>query len=117
QDQALREYERAARLDPDLDEAHRLMGMALGRKGDEAQGFYQLALAARLRGELEQAFSHFTRTEPLLDKSSAQHAEVEAAIEELEPLVRDRFRARSERRRPGLAGAHPRVGALDRYPR
>ena len=60
------EYQRAVRLDDDLDEAHRLIGMALGRSGDQAQGFYQLGTAALLRGELEQAYSLYDRARPLL---------------------------------------------------
>src|SRR4030095_1996164 len=34
---AEREYQRAVRLDGDLDEAHRLLGMSLGRQGDQGQ--------------------------------------------------------------------------------
>jgi predicted Zn-dependent protease len=101
-DGALREFQRALRLDPDLDEAHRLAGIALGRKGDEAEGFYHLALASRLRGELEQALSHFQRTDDLLPAGgSPRRTEVEQAIEELRPLVRERERERMERRRSG----------------
>ncbi|HZP43244.1 MAG TPA: M48 family metalloprotease [Candidatus Binatia bacterium] len=96
---ALVEYRRAIHLDPDLDEAHRLAGLALGRKGDEADGFYELAIAARLRGELEQSLSHFQRTEALLPRGSARDVEVRKAIEELLPIVRERERARLERRR------------------
>ncbi|MCW5893538.1 MAG: M48 family metalloprotease [bacterium] len=103
QEKAMREWQRAIRLSPDLDEAHRLIGLALGRKGDEAQGLYQLAVAAQLRGDLEQAYRFFERTEPLLDKGSAQHAEVEAALDVLEPIVRDRMRARAGRRGLGAA--------------
>lgn len=98
---ALKEFQRALRLDPELDEAHRLAGIALGRRGDEAEGFYHLALASRLRGELEQALSHFRRTDDLLPAGSARRTEVEQAIEELRPLVRERERERLERRRSG----------------
>jgi cytochrome c-type biogenesis protein CcmH/NrfG len=91
-------------LDGDLDEAHRLAGVALGRQGDEARGFYHLALSSRLRGDLEQALSQFERTEKLLPKDSPRQREVEQAIEELEPLVRERARAREERRRSGRRG-------------
>ncbi|HYR95967.1 MAG TPA: M48 family metalloprotease [Candidatus Binatus sp.] len=101
---ALVEFERALTLDPDLDEAHRLAGIALGRKGEEADGFYHLAIASRLRGELEQALSHFERTDRLLKRGSARQVEVEQAIEELQPLVRERERARQERRRAGRRG-------------
>jgi hypothetical protein len=92
------------RLAPDLDEAHRLAGIALGRKGEEAEGLYHLAVASRLRGELEQALNHFQRTDRLLTPGSARQVEVEQAIEELEPLVRERERARLERRRTGRRG-------------
>jgi len=103
-DDALREYQRAARLDTNLDEAHRLLGMALGRKGDQAQGFYQLGTAALLRGELEQAYSLYDRARPLLADGTAERTEVDAALEELEPLVRDRARERAaQSRRRGAA--------------
>ena len=101
---ALVEFERALTLDPDLDEAHRLAGIALGRKGNEAEGFYHLAVASRLRGELEQALSHFERTEGLVTRGSPRQVEVEQAIEELQPLVRERLRDRLERRRTGRRG-------------
>jgi predicted Zn-dependent protease len=104
---ALVEFQRAMSLDPDLDEAHRLAGIALGRKGDQAEGFYHLAVASRLRGELEQALSHFERTDRLLTPGSARQVEVEQAIEELQPLVRERERERMERRRPGRRGVVP----------
>src|SRR5205823_6366214 len=74
-------------------------GLALGRRGDEAEGFYRLAVASRLRGELEQALSHFQRTKPLLDPASPRRQEVDQAIAELLPLVHERERERLERRR------------------
>jgi predicted Zn-dependent protease len=104
---ALVEFQRAVTLDPDLDEAQRLVGLALGQKGEEAEGFYHLAVASRLRGELEQALSHFERTEGLLPKGTPRQAEVEQAIEELQPLVRERERERLERRRTGRRGMAP----------
>jgi len=102
-DQAVAEFQRAARLDGNLDEAHRLLGMSLGRQGDQGQGFYQLAVAAKLRGDLEQAYSLFDRAKPLLAEGSPQRAEVDAALEELQPLVRERERERAQPRRRGLA--------------
>jgi predicted Zn-dependent protease len=108
---ALTEFQRALRLDPDLDEAHRLAGLALGRQGDQADGFYHLALASRLRGELEQALSHFQRTDELLPDGSPRELEVKKAIEELVPLVRERERERQERRRGrrGFTAPAPRA--------
>jgi predicted Zn-dependent protease len=104
---ALVEFQRAISLDADLDEAQRLTGVALGRQGDEARGFYHLALSSRLRGDLEQALSQFERTEKLLPKDSPRQREVEQAIEELEPLVRERAREREGRRRSGRRGLGP----------
>jgi predicted Zn-dependent protease len=98
---ALTEFQRAFTLDGELDEAHRLAGIALGRQGDEAEGFYHLALASRLRGELEQALSHFQRTEDLVPRGTPRHEEVEQAIDELQPLVREIQRDRLERQRTG----------------
>lgn len=114
---ALREFQRALTLDGDLDEAHRRAGLALGRKGDQAQGFYHLAVAARLRGDLEQAYSHFERTEALLPEHSRQRDEVQAALEELEPLVRDRMRSRRESRRYGLRAGEAVRPAFPPVPR
>jgi predicted Zn-dependent protease len=112
-DAALVEFQRAARLDPELDEAHRLAGIALGRKGREGDGFYELALAARLRGELEQALSHFRRAEEKLPAGTAREREVKLAIEELLPIVRERDRERQERRREGRRGV---LGAVEPAP-
>jgi len=98
---AMTEFQRALTLSPDLDEAHRLIGVALGRKGEEGEGFYHLGMASELRGELEQALSHFEHAETLLAEGSAHHAEVELALAELQPLVRERARERLERRRAG----------------
>ena len=101
---ALKEFQRALTLDPDLDEAHRLAGLALGRQGNEADGFYHLALASRLRGDLEQSLRQFQHTRDLLPLASPRRKEVELAIAELRPIVMERERDRMERqrRRPGL---------------
>ena len=103
-DQAVGEFQRAVRLDGDLDEAHRLLGMSLGRQGDQGQGFYQLAVAAKLRGDLSQAYTLYDRARPLLAEGSPQREEVDAALEELAPVVRELERERSQRRRGMAAG-------------
>ena len=96
---ALREYQRAIRLNDNLDEAHRLMGMALGRSGDQAQGFFQLGTAALLRGELEQAYTLYDRAQPLLAEGTMQRTQVDKTLAELEPMVRERARERSTQQR------------------
>ncbi len=99
---ALKEFERAIAIDPDLDEAQRLAGMTFGRRGEQALGFYHLAVAARLRGDLEQALSHFEKCDELEPEGTPRKRELADAIDELEPIVRERAAERRERRR-GLA--------------
>jgi predicted Zn-dependent protease len=101
---ALKEFQRAIAIDPDLDDAQRLAGMTLGRRGDQSDGFYHLAVAARLRGDLEQALSHFEKCDELEPEGTPRKRELAEAIDELEPLVRERAIERRERRR-GLVDA------------
>jgi tetratricopeptide (TPR) repeat protein len=116
QDKALTEFQRALVLDGDLDEAHRLAGISLGQRGDQGEGFYHLAVASQLRGELEQALSQFERSDELLAETSPRKPEVEQAIEELKPLVRDRRRERerSGRRPRGFGPGGPGGPSIDR---
>lgn len=97
---AIAEYRQAASLAPDDAEANRLLGLGLGRGGDEREGLYRLALAARLAGDLPQALRHFRRVKELTPKDDPRRAELDAAIDDLEPLVR---RAEREPPRPRLA--------------
>jgi predicted Zn-dependent protease len=101
---ALTEFQRALRLDPSAPEANRLVGMALGRQGDEAEGFYRLAVGSRERGELEQALRQFQRAGDLFPKDAPRQKEIADAVEELRPLVREIERERTERRRTGRRG-------------
>jgi tetratricopeptide (TPR) repeat protein len=84
---------------PDLDDAQRLAGLAYGRQGEQARGFYHLAVAARLRGDLEQALSHFEKCDQLEPEGTPRKKELADAIDELEPLVRELILERRERRR------------------
>jgi predicted Zn-dependent protease len=94
---ALKEFQRAIAIDPDLDEAQRLAGMTLGRQGQQGAGFYHLAVAARLRGDLEQALSHFEKCDELEPDGTPRKKELAEAIDELEPIVRTRMIERRER--------------------
>jgi predicted Zn-dependent protease len=98
---AVKEFQRALTLDPDLEEAHRMIGLALGRQGKEGEGFYHLARSSELRGDLTGALSQFERAETLLDKSDPRRADVDQAIEDLRPIVSEMQRERAERRRQG----------------
>jgi predicted Zn-dependent protease len=98
---ALKEFQRAIAIDPDLDEAQRLIGMTLGRQGQQGEGFYHLAVAARLRGDLRQALSHFEKCDELEPDGTPRKKELAEAIDELEPIVRTQMMERTGRR--GLA--------------
>jgi len=83
------EYRRALTLVPAFGEAHRALGLHLGRSGAEAEGFYHLALAARDRGDLQQAYGFFQRAQADLPKSDRRQRDIADALEELKPLVAD----------------------------
>jgi predicted Zn-dependent protease len=109
---ALKEFQRAISIEPDLEEAQRLAGLAYGRKGEEARGFYHLAVSARLRGDLAQALSHFEKCDELEPDGTPRKKELADAIDELEPIVRDRMIEQRERRRGvALDGGEPRIPA------
>ena len=99
---ALKEFQRAIAIDPDLDEAQRLTGMTLGRQGQQGEGFYHLAVAARLRGDLRQALSHFEKCDELEPDGTPRKKELAEAIDELEPIVREQMMERRERGGRGL---------------
>lgn len=103
-DAALKEFQRAILLDPELEEAQRLAGLTLGRKGKEGEGYYRLALAAKLRGELGQALVQFSRARELLGDNDPRAKEIDQQIEELRPIVTEEQRERAaaqQRRRRG----------------
>ena len=82
-DGAIREYERALQLAPSLEEAHYGLGMLAGRGGQQGEGFYHLAMAFKLRGELDKALSQLQKAEPLLPPGSTRAQEVHSEIAEL----------------------------------
>jgi predicted Zn-dependent protease len=86
---AIQEYRRALTLDPEYGDAHRELGLALGRQGKEADGFYHLAIAAREHGDLQQSWGFFQRAAAALPKDDPRQKDIKDALEELKPLVRD----------------------------
>lgn len=63
---ALDAYRRAVSIAPDLETTQYDLGNLAGRSGSEADGFFHLAAAARLRGEYGSALSQYTRAAGLL---------------------------------------------------
>ncbi|MFQ5666652.1 MAG: M48 family metalloprotease [Candidatus Binatia bacterium] len=80
---AMREYGRAIRLAPDLQEAHYGLGILAGRTGHQGDGFYHLAKAFELRGEFDKAVNLFEKAQPLLPRGSKRAQEVRTTIKEL----------------------------------
>jgi predicted Zn-dependent protease len=85
---ALREYERAFTLAPGLDEAHYNFGILAGRAGREADGYFHLAEALRLRGEYDKAIKQYEKVLPLLESTSQRAEYVRNQIEELSEFTR-----------------------------
>jgi beta-barrel assembly-enhancing protease len=69
---AVAEYERAVALAPTLETAHHGLGVLAGRAGQQGDGFYHLATAARLDGDYTTALNQYTRAAPLLPAGDAR---------------------------------------------
>ena len=111
---AMDAYRRAVQLAPDLETAHYGLGILAGRSGDEADGFYHLATAARLGGDYDKAMQQYARAQPLLPAGDARVQEVHDYIEVLRDFTRVRPASdqrsagdadRSSCLEPGAAGA------------
>ena len=87
-DAALTAYRRAVELAPDMESAHHGLAVLAGRAGQEAEGFYHLAISSRLRGEYEPALSQFVRAEALLPGGDFRRATVAEQIDELSDFLR-----------------------------
>ena len=72
---AMVEYQRAIDLAPQLAGAHHGLGVLAGRAGDEGEGFYHLATAARLDGDYTTALNQYGRAAPLLRIGDARSEE------------------------------------------
>ena len=84
---ALAAYRRAVELAPGADAAQYGLGVLAGRSGREAEGFYHLAIASRLRGQYELALNQFVRAEALLPAGDVRLATVREQIDELSDFL------------------------------
>ncbi len=89
---AMAAYRRAIELAPYLSSAHDGFGLLAGRAGNQADGFYHLATAARLSGDYEKALSQYARAEPLLSEADGRSEEVRGWIAELGEFLRKEVR-------------------------
>jgi predicted Zn-dependent protease len=86
-DGALRAYEQAVRLAPDLREAHYGFGMLAGRAGRKGEGFYHLALASKLEGNYEAAVGQFEKAVALLEGDPTRTDDAKKQIAELQEYL------------------------------
>ncbi|HVM98402.1 MAG TPA: M48 family metalloprotease [Candidatus Acidoferrales bacterium] len=85
---AMREYERALSIEPRFEAAHYDLGMLAGRSGHQGDGFYHLAMAAQLHGELDKALVDFRKAASLLPAGTPRAQEVEASIDDLSRFLK-----------------------------
>jgi len=89
---ALSEFTRAVDLVPDFADAHYSLGMLAGRSGQEADGYFHIAEALRLRGEYDAALKQYEKAAPLLSAGSERAEYVQAQIDTLNDFLGHRSR-------------------------
>jgi len=77
---AMKEYERAIQLAPQLESAHHGLGLLAGRAGREGDGFYHLATAARLGGDYATALNQYGRAAPRMSVGNPNTEETQQWI-------------------------------------
>ncbi len=87
-DEALIAYRRAVALAPDLDAAQYGLGLLAGRGGNEADGFFHLATALRLRGEYQTALNQYVRARESLPANDPRAEESRQTIKELSEYLK-----------------------------
>lgn len=85
---AIKEYERALELAPQLESAHHGLGLLAGRAGKEGDGFYHLATAARLGGDYTTALNQYSRATPLLPATDPRAEETRQWVVVLSDYLR-----------------------------
>jgi tetratricopeptide (TPR) repeat protein len=88
QDAARAEYQRALALAPQLDTAHHGYGLLAGRAGEQGEGFYHLATAARVGGDYATALNQYARAEPMLPSGDPRAEETRQWILVLSDYLR-----------------------------
>jgi len=85
---AVAAYRQAVTLAPDLEPAHYGLAILAGRGGNQADGFYHLASALRLRGDYEKALNQYVRAQSALPPADQRTVEVRDRIKELSEFLR-----------------------------
>ena len=84
--EAVKELERASRQAPELDQVEYDLGQALGRSGSEALGFYHLAAALELRGDVDGSIAQYRKAVKGLPAESEEAAIAKQRLEALQGI-------------------------------
>jgi predicted Zn-dependent protease len=83
---AVKELERASREAPELDQVEYDLGQAYGRGGAEALGFYHLARALELRGDVDGAVAQYRKAVKGLPPNSEEAATAKQRLDALQEI-------------------------------
>lgn len=96
---AMAAYRRALDAAPGLASAHHGLGVLVGRAGDQGEGYYEVATAARLGGDYEKAVLSYAKAADLLPAGDPRVEEARVWVEELSEFAHIRPpEGRDERR-------------------
>jgi predicted Zn-dependent protease len=84
---AMAAYRRALEIAPGLESAHDGLGLLAGRAGDKAEGYYQIATAARLGGDYQKSILQYSKAADLLPPGEQREESVEW-VKELSQFAR-----------------------------
>jgi predicted Zn-dependent protease len=87
---AVHELDRARTLAPALDQVEYDLGQAYGRNGDPARGFYHLARALEMRGDVERARTQYAKSAKLFSPDSEDAAEASQRVAVLDEIAHSR---------------------------
>jgi beta-barrel assembly-enhancing protease len=76
---------------PYLDEAEADLAQSYGRAGDEARGFYHLARALELRGDLARSIANYEKVAERLPEGTSEGDEARRRLEALRPIESGRI--------------------------
>ena len=88
-EEARASYRRSLELEPQLAAAHRGYGVLAGRAGEQGDGYFHLATAARLNGDYERSLEQFERAQPLLPSGDPRRATAEREIHDLREFLKE----------------------------
>jgi predicted Zn-dependent protease len=84
---AIKELEPVSREAPELDQAQYDLGQAYGRNGSEALGFYHLARAFEMRGDVSGALAQYRKAAKGLPPDSEEAATTKQRVEVLQEVA------------------------------